>query len=191
MHIFNIIFKEEKHLSSSHSAATLQLSPTLLCGIIFPQREEPWESELCTTWRQHRRHPPPPDWRQSFCFFLKDYLRWVSLPPTVALFHLRPAAAGVAPPTLRFSQPLCTISFQRTLWLLNAFGLKDIWHHNLSLYHLYLYSSFTPEPAGECQGFFCKGWRAQIFKNVLRGGHTVLLIETALSYKVKLLRLQP
>lgn len=112
-----------------------------------------------------------------------------SLPSEACGSLQSPIGCSATRPSLQIlPASLGTVEFQRSVWLLNAFGLKDILHPNLSVYCLYLYSGsslslledriFAEWSTGWCR--FSK-WSQK------RTHGTSSLIKTALSYKVKLL----
>lgn len=87
------------------------------------------DSGFCTLLYNYRRFK-----RDNTCLFLReDYLRCVSLPPTVTIHHLRPEAACSLPENFQTTLSLSlvtsshnlSIKFQRKIYLLNTFSLED------------------------------------------------------------------
>lgn len=165
----------------AHPTALFHCSaPPLLCGIISPKEK----SCMIQSSALHGTNAEGvfPDWRHfpfalgrlsKMCEFATHCRSLPSERPAAACSH--PKAVQQPLPPVRSSLPLCTVKFQRSVWLLNAFGLKDILHPNLSVYCLYLYSSSGLSLLED--GIFAEwrtGWCSADFQNEFRRGHTAL-----------------
>lgn len=154
MALILLIFKEQSE--EAPELTTLCCSSAAFSTFVWdnlPWREELLDSKLCTTWHTHVLFPPQTGCTCFFLLWKLTHLRWVSLPPTVVLCHLRPAAA-THPPS--FSIPS---TFKDAVWLLNVFSLKDTPHLSLSLI-----LCFSPGPAGVKLRGSAKQWTPRLLQ---------------------------